>query len=103
MDFCFIKFVVNRLQMKIRNLPALLFVVITLFSGRNSYAQNPGDVLFGMNGIHVVNISFTQVGWWDSLLNNKTLSDQNGIDYYLSGSVTIDGNPLDSVGVRLKG
>jgi len=39
-------------------------------------AQNPGDVLFGMPGIHTVEISFTQPGWWDTLVNNKILTEQ---------------------------
>lgn len=89
--------------MKIRISLLISLLAFGLFARGKLYAQNPGDAIFGMNGIHVVNISFTQAGWWDSLLNNKALGDQNGINYYMSGSVTIDGNPLDSVGVRLKG
>lgn len=67
------------------------------------HAQNPGDALFGMPGIHTVEISFQQPGWWDTLVANKTLSDQTGQDVYMCGNVVIDGNAVDSTGVRLKG
>lgn len=77
----------------------LLFV----FLQGNVHAQNPGDVLFGMPGIHTVELSFSQNGWWDTLVNNKALGDQIGRDIYMSGSVVIDGHAMDSIGVRLKG
>ncbi len=82
---------------------SFMFFCQMMLASLIGYAQNPGDSLFGLSGIHTVEISFTQVGWWDSLLNNKTLGDQIGQDIYMVGSVAIDGIALDSVGVRLKG
>ncbi len=79
------------------------FALCFLIFSAKTRAQNPGDVLFGMSGIHTVEITFTQSGWWDTLVNNKLISDQLGSDVYMSGTVTMDGNPIDSVGVRLKG
>lgn len=79
-----------------------LVFMIVLITGRLS-AQNPGDILFGLPGIHTVEINFQQAGWWDTLVNNKTLSDQTLQDVYMSGNIILDGNPVDSVGVRLKG
>lgn len=74
-----------------------------MYSSEKLVAQNPGDVLFGMPGIHRVDITFQQNGWWDTLVANKSLSDQLGQDVYMCGRVTMDGNPVDSVGIRLKG
>lgn len=89
--------------MKLSKISCSFLLLTVLFYPWKLCAQNPGDVLFGMNGIHTVEIDFTQFGWWDTLTANKAQSDQDGIDYYMSGTVTIDGIPLDSVGVRLKG
>ncbi len=85
-----------------RILSSVFTLALLIFSAKTR-AQNPGDALFGMPGIHTVEITFSQSGWWDTLQNNKTLSDQTLQDVYMSGSVLMDGNPLDSVGVRLKG
>jgi len=79
-----------------------IFVVFVLVSSR-LFGQNPGDILFGMPGIHTVEINFSQPGWWDTLVNNKSLSDQTLQDVYMAGTVVMDGNPIDSAGVRLKG
>lgn len=77
-------------------------IVLLIHSGIGR-AQNPGDILFGLPGIHTVEINFQQAGWWDSLVNNKALSDQTLQDVYMSGNIILDGNPVDCVGVRLKG
>lgn len=89
--------------MKIRFFYCVVALVSGVWPDMKLNAQNPGDALFGMNGIHTVEITFTQMAWWDTLTANKLLSDQQGVDYYMPGTVAIDGIPLDSVGVRLKG
>jgi hypothetical protein len=80
-----------------------IFTGVFLFFMSVISAQNPGDILFGLPGVHTVEFNFQQPGWWDTLVANKTLSDQIGQDIYMPGSVTIDGTTLDSTGVRLKG
>ena len=80
----------------------ILLVVFFLLTGK-LFAQNPGDVLFSMPGIHTIEINFQQAGWWDTLVANKTLSDQILQDVFMSGNIVIDGNNVDSVGIRLKG
>jgi len=79
-----------------------LFAFLLILAGSIA-AQNPGDDLFSRAGIRTINIVFDQIGWWDSLVANKLLSDQTATDVYMSGKVFIDGDSLDSVGVRLKG
>ncbi|HET6989861.1 MAG TPA: CotH kinase family protein [Bacteroidia bacterium] len=66
-------------------------------------SQNAGDSLFGSSLVHDIRITFPQTGYWDSLTTNYNASLNSDVDIYLPGNVTIDGNPLDSVGVRLKG
>ncbi len=67
------------------------------------FSQNPGDALFSSSLVHDINIEFPQADYWDSLLYYKALGDNTNSDWYMKGRVTIDGLPIDCVGVRLKG
>lgn len=60
-------------------------------------AQNDGDIFFGSNQIHTVNITFSQPDFWDSLVAYYA------IDKFMAGDVEIDGTMLASSGVQLKG
>jgi len=77
------------------------FVLVTAFSFAN--AANPGDNLFSAPIVHDINIVLTQNRWWDSLQYYKNESDQTGINYYMKADVIIDGTPLNTSGVRLRG
>jgi len=60
-------------------------------------AQNDGDALFNSSQIHTIKFYFTQVGWYDSLMDYKPL------DKKMLGDVEIDGTYIDSVGIQFKG
>jgi CotH kinase protein/Secretion system C-terminal sorting domain len=73
----------------------LLFPVFAL--------ANAGDSLFNSNQVHEVRIQFSEPNWWDTLTHYYDLTQQQNQDYYLPALVIVDGDTLDSVGVRLKG
>lgn len=56
-----------------------------------------GDALFDVPGIHDVQVTFTQPGFWDSLTAYKPL------DKFMMAKVVIDGTIRDSIGIQLKG
>ncbi len=56
-----------------------------------------GDALFDVPGIHDVQVTFTQPGFWDSLTTYKPL------DKFMMAKVVIDGTIRDSIGIQLKG
>jgi spore coat protein CotH len=69
-----------------------------LFPSFFSTAQSTdGDSLFNTSVIHTVNFYFTQPSFWDSLTAYYPL------DKPMFGSVDIDGQLMDSVGIQLKG
>lgn len=74
-------------------LAALLF--FKFFAGKSQ--STDGDSLFNTPVIHTVNIYFTQPSFWD------TLTAYYALDKAMLGSVDIDGQLMDSVGVQLKG
>ncbi len=80
---------------------ALLFLFsilsLTLFS------RQAGDSLFCSNVVHEIRIMFDQNSWWNTLNSNYLSGTLLHRDIYIPATVTIDGNPLDSVGIRLKG
>lgn len=80
---------------------ALFSSFIFLCSGL--FAANPGDNLFSAPVIHDINIVLMQSNWWDSLKYYKDQSDQTGINYFMKADVTVDGTPLNTSGVRLRG
>ena len=59
--------------------------------------MSAGDSLFNSSQIHTIKFYFSQGKWYDSLITYKPL------DKKMMGSVMIDGNFLDSVGVQFKG
>ncbi len=58
-----------------------------------------GDTVFAGTQVLDINIEFSQVAWWDSLVTYY----EAGLEQMLAAVVTIDGVAIDSVGVRLKG
>lgn len=68
-----------------------------------SVAQN-GTELFDESYVHRIDVTFQQVGFWDSLTTYYDEAFNNGTDVkYMMGSVTVDGTVIDSIGVKQKG
>lgn len=65
---------------------------------------NPGDSLFNSPIIHDINIIMTQSNWWDSLMYYKQHSDSFNLSTQsMIAKFIIDGTPIDSIGISLKG
>lgn len=76
----------------------LYLLAVFMFPTFLSKAQSTdGDSLFNTSVIHTVNFYFTQPSFWDSLTAYYAL------DKPMSGSVEIDGQLMDTVGIQLKG
>jgi spore coat protein H len=76
--------------------------VVTLFLlaiATTCVAQNPGDQTFAGTQVHTINLRFPQAHYWDSL----TIYYNEGKERCLPATLVINGEVLDSVGVRLKG
>ncbi len=76
-----------------------LFMLMTIAT----VAQESGDAIFDNNVLHEVNIQFEEANYWQILTNNFEQTGQGEKVDYLMGNVTIDGELVDSVGVRFKG
>lgn len=76
-----------------------LFFVFT-----SSYSQS-GTKLFDNSFIHEIRIQFDTVDFWDILLENfeNSLMDPLIEKEYLPAEICIDGDTLETVGVRIKG
>ncbi|HYV91528.1 MAG TPA: CotH kinase family protein [Chitinophagales bacterium] len=82
----------------------IVVISILILSSISSFSQNPGDTLFNSSHIHEINITFTQPNWWDSLMYYKMHADSFNLSTQtMIGDFIIDGTPIDSVGVQLKG
>lgn len=74
-----------------------LFVCLLLGLNKAIAQSNDGDSLFETPKIHDIHITFTQSNFWDTLVANYEL------DTMMLGSITIDNEVMDSIGVQLKG
>ncbi|QQS35351.1 MAG: CotH kinase family protein [Ignavibacteriales bacterium] len=83
-------------MIKIYTVSFLLF--ISIFSSQ-LFSQNAGDNVFSGTQVHSVRFQFNQPNYWDSL----TYYYNQGNEQYIVAAVTINGEVIDSVGVRLKG
>jgi spore coat protein CotH len=82
----------------------IVVISIMILTSISSFFQNPGDILFNSSHIHQINITFTQPNWWDSLMYYKQHADSFNLSTQtMMGNFIIDGTPIDSVGVQLKG
>lgn len=67
-------------------------------------AQDSGEAMFDNSFVHEVRFEFTQSNYWSTMVNNFESSfDPFDPVPYLMGKVIIDGEVVDSVGVRFKG
>jgi len=76
----------------------LLFGTISLLS------QNAGDNFYKMDVLHEIDFQFDQPDYWQQMENNFNSNFGGQQEHvYIMGQVTIDGEVVDSVGVRFKG
>ncbi len=86
----------------LRNLLPFFVLIFLTFQGLS--AQNSGDNIFDASVLHEVNMTFVQQNYQRSLDRNfgDIFSHPKGVPYMMA-SVTIDGETIDSVGIRIKG
>ncbi|MBK6398077.1 MAG: CotH kinase family protein [Bacteroidetes bacterium] len=71
------------------------FIAFILFS--NAKAQNEGNSIFYSDQIHEIQINFSQVSYWDSLVSYFAT------DKYMQADIVFDGNLISAAGVKFKG
>lgn len=84
----------------------LLFVLLASFIFiQSSFAQKSGDQLFNNSYIHKIEVNFYDDDYWSKLESNyNEIADSvTAKKKYLPAEIIIDGNKLDTVGVRHKG
>ena len=63
----------------------------------NVNAQNEGDSIFNSDQIHEIQINFSQISYWDSLVSYFAT------DTYMQADILFNGNLVSAVGVKFKG
>lgn len=82
----------------------IITLCFVLFCFSNLFAQLSGENLFNNNTLHEIRIYFEEDDFWDIMTANYEDGAMNGdIDYLATTQIIIDGNILDTVGVRQKG
>ncbi len=81
----------------------MLIALIASIHPSGTLCQYPGATIFTFDGIHDIRISFDQENFWDSLRFYKEEGDLIDEYTYMVASVDVDGEIIDSTGVRLKG
>ena len=80
-----------------------LLLFAGLFTCLFAQAQDPGDNLFDDTFLHEIEVEFYDPDWLNLLQQNYNDLAAGGPKVYLVAKVTIDGNEVDSVGMRMKG
>lgn len=79
-------------------------LAIVLFCFNSSYSQINGVEMFDESYVHEIRITFEQEDYWDSLeYYYEQYYEFDAPKKYIMASVEIDGEVIDSVGVREKG
>lgn len=81
-------------------LPAL---IITLLISCGDNKKKNGEDLFDDSKVHTVKVTFSQAGFWDSLTMYRQIRDSQEITKYMKCDVSIDGEEVESSGIRFKG
>jgi len=81
----------------------LIFTYITLSLSSLLFAQNKGEKLFDNSYVHEIRITFYEPNFWDSLESHYEKIWESGEKNYLRAQIKIDGQEIDTVGVREKG
>lgn len=89
---------------------ALCALTLSFASSLSKAQSGQGDNIYDDTYLHTIEINFYETNYWDSLeYYYDELYDANGDliigadKTYMRAAITIDGNVLDTVGVRLKG
>ena len=81
-----------------------ILTIILLISGNALFSQSNGLDMFNETYVHEIRVTFTETNYWDSLEYYYNDFLDNGADKkYIVASVQIDGNTIDSIGIREKG
>lgn len=84
----------------------VLVVSVSLFSCKTNPANEvkvyKGNV-FDDSVVHEIKMNFADKSFWDSLVKYKLVKDSLEINHFYKCNVTIDGNEIKDIGVRLKG
>ena len=87
--------------------PKITILLCALFLGTTAFAQS-GKKLFSNDKVHEIRWTFDEPNFWEILETNfqSSIDPDNGIPTnvpYLGGTISIDGEVIDSVGLRHKG
>ena len=86
------------------NLKHLFFCILLLNIYSSLDAQAPGEQIFDNSKVHEIRFEFIQSDYWQQMVDNyENNADPFDDKPYLMGNVTIDGELVDSVGMRFKG
>jgi len=84
--------------------PLIVFSILFLFLQTAAFSQNNGTMVFDESYMHKIEINFEQTNFWDSLEYYYDDFFYNHVKIkYMMASVLIDGDAVDSIGVRQKG
>jgi len=78
-------------------------ILLLLLANLTVFAQESGDQLYDNSYIHDIRLSFEEDNFWQILEGNFDSGDVGNNNQYLMATVTIDGEQVDSIGVRFKG
>lgn len=80
-----------------------LITTLLMFTiGFTLLAQDSGDNVFNTDILHEVRLTFDQPNYWQEMINNFEGSPEGEVPYIM-GHAMIDGEEVDSIGVRFKG
>lgn len=66
-------------------------------------AQNSGEQVFQDDVIHEIKFNFDQANYWNQMTRNYETTEVGGDHTYVMATLVINGEEVDSVGVRFKG
>jgi len=79
-------------------------VTLSVLPISNALSQDSGNSMYDESVLHEIRFDFEEANFWNILRENfEENFDPMAIKPYLMGKVTIDGEVVDSVGVRFKG
>lgn len=78
----------------------IILAILAIGGMTMGWSQTNGNAIFDESFVHEIRITFEQEAYWDSLLFYYTYAEDKT---YLMASIEIDGNTIDSIGVRKKG
>ena len=78
-----------------------LVLIVGLFVTTSTFTQIEGEQLFGETQVAIIELEFSQDGWWDSLVTNYETATWMEADVTITDATGVSEFP--SVAVRLKG